>query len=48
MDEIEVHVPSSLRPLWTFESGHQKLLDTGSPIQGPVLAILAILAMLAQ
>jgi len=44
MDEIEVHVPSSLRPLWTFESGHQKLLDTGSPIQGPVLAILAMLA----
>ena len=36
MDEIEVHVPSSLRPLWTFESGHQKLLDTGSPIQGPL------------
>jgi len=30
---IEVRVLSSPRPI--FESGHQKLLDTGSPIQVP-------------
>jgi hypothetical protein len=45
MAVIEVRVLSNLRPLWMFESGHQKLLDTGSPIQGPVLASLAMLAL---
>jgi hypothetical protein len=43
MAVIEVRVLSSLRPI--FESGHQKLLDTGSPIQVPAKLFREIQAL---